>query len=162
MPLTFNVRQAEKDALTLEGEIPAEDLDWGNTDDCIQTLQPIRYHIEVQLLNGAYVAQGTVGTVLDCTCVRCLKKFQEPIEIEGWACHVVTEGEDAVKVVNDCIDLTPFLREDILLAFPQHPLCEPGCPGLGHASPGGEHPLSGDRQGEGQTSAWAELNKLKL
>ncbi len=36
----------------------------------------------------------------------------------------------AVPIKNDCVDLTPWVREDILLGFPQHPLCRPDCGGL--------------------------------
>jgi len=35
------------------------------------------------------------------------------------------EGEEKTPVDNDCVDLTPFAREDMLLEFPQHPVCEP-------------------------------------
>jgi uncharacterized metal-binding protein YceD (DUF177 family) len=44
--------------------------------------------------------------------------------------HLPLEGEDKVPVDNDCVDLTPFVREDILLEFPQHPLCKPDCGGI--------------------------------
>jgi uncharacterized protein len=70
-------------------------------------------------------------------------------------------GEERVAVVNDCVDLTPYVREDILLEFPQHPLCEPECRGLpkpeiGQAKKGsGAGPI-------GPASAWAELDKLNL
>ena len=58
------------------------------------------------------------------------------------------EGEDRVAVDNDCVDLTPYLREDILLEFPQHPLCKPECRGLKKTSTGkakpGRQPASRD------------------
>jgi uncharacterized metal-binding protein YceD (DUF177 family) len=58
----------------------------------------------------------------------------------------------------DCVDLTPFLREDILLALPQHPLCSSDCKGLlrkyeREAIPG---------SGRDKPSAWSELDKLDL
>jgi len=62
--------------------------------------------------------------------------------------------------VGDCVDLTPFLREDILLTLPQHPLCKPDCRGLSQFAAGGASgPTSQTNAG---ASAWAALNKLKL
>ncbi len=70
------------------------------------------------------------------------------------------EGEEAVSIKNDCVDLTPWVREDILLEFPQHPLCKPDCGGLKKTSVGKARKTAGKE--EAKPSAWAELNKLKL
>ena len=91
---------------------------------------------KIQIANG--VGEGTDGTVH----------------------HLPLVGEDAVPVTNDCVDLTPFLREDILLTLPQHPLCKPDCRGLSQFAAGG---ASGQTsQTNAGASAWAALNKLKL
>jgi len=71
------------------------------------------------------------------------------------------EGEDRAPVVNDLVDLTPYVREDILLAFPQHPLCDPECGGLpAFAEKAKKSRDSG--QAEPGSAAWAELNKLRF
>jgi uncharacterized metal-binding protein YceD (DUF177 family) len=72
------------------------------------------------------------------------------------------QGEDRVAVVNDCVDLTPYLREDILLEFPRHPLCNAECRGLPRTSVGKSRNTSGAGKTEVDSSAWTELNKLKL
>ena len=60
------------------------------------------------------------------------------------------------------VDLTPYVREDILLEFPRHPLCNPDCRGLPGISVGGSTNLRGAGKTEVGSPAWAELNKLKL
>jgi uncharacterized protein len=60
-------------------------------------------------------------------------------------------------VENDCVDLTPILREDILLDFPQHPLCKPDCAGLKNNRV--RKPKAAD---EPALDVWAKLDKLKL
>ena len=55
------------------------------------------------------------------------EKLLNYVGIATWTLHLPLEGEDKVTVENDCVDLTPFVREDILLEFPQHPLCKPDC-----------------------------------
>jgi uncharacterized metal-binding protein YceD (DUF177 family) len=73
--------------------------------------------------------------------------------------HLPLAGEDSVSVDHDCVDLTPFVREDILLEFPQHPLCRLDCGGW-QAKAGKSKKIAG--QAEPKPSAWAALNKLKL
>jgi uncharacterized protein len=70
------------------------------------------------------------------------------------------EGEECVPVVNDCADLTPYVREDMLLELPRHPLCRPDCRGL-EKTKTGRAKSAGDKN-ELSPSAWAELDKLKL
>jgi len=74
--------------------------------------------------------------------------------------HLPLDGPEKVVLKNNQADLTPHLREDILLEFPQHPLCDVGCAGLPNRLNAGKK-----TEGPGQTpnaSAWAELNKLKF
>jgi uncharacterized metal-binding protein YceD (DUF177 family) len=95
--------------------------------------------------------------ILDCQCVRCLKSFQHRLVLADWTCHVPLAGEDRAPVDNDCVDLTPFVREDMLLEFPAHPLCKPDCAGLKK----GQARKTGGRDAAA-SAAWAELDKLKL
>ena len=72
------------------------------------------------------------------------------------------EGEDKVSLVNDCVDLTPHIREDMVLAFPQHPLCKPDCSGLAKAQKKPEKSPGMAGKPESASSAWSALDKLKL
>jgi DUF177 domain-containing protein len=162
MPLTVNLRHLEAHNVRLEGELPVKELDMDTRDEVIRVTQPVEYDLEVQKLDEGLLVQGRLGLVLECRCVRCLKPFQYALRLEDWTCHLPLEGEERVAVVNDQVDLTPYLREDILLAFPQHPLCEPECRGLPKTSPG--RSKQGDETAEVElgSPAWAELNKLKF
>jgi uncharacterized metal-binding protein YceD (DUF177 family) len=100
--------------------------------------------------------------VLNCHCVRCLKPFEYPLKVEAWTVHLPLTGEEAVAVENDCVDLTPYAREDILLEFPRHPVCETECSGLPKPLKGKEKKSIGTGKPETGSSAWAELNKLKF
>jgi uncharacterized protein len=122
----------------------------------------LKYDLEIQRLEDGLLAQGELSLVLDCQCVRCLKKFQHTLMLRGWAEHVPLTGEESAPVVNDCVDLTALVREDILLEFPQHPLCDRECGGLPDAAKGQTRNHRGAGQPAAGSSAWAELNKLKL
>jgi uncharacterized metal-binding protein YceD (DUF177 family) len=71
----------------------------------------------------------------------------------------ILDGDDKALVVNDCVDLTPYLRDDIFLAFPQHPLCSPQCDGLANLQ---KARLSGGGEPKAGSPVWEQLNKLKL
>ena len=158
MPLTFNIRHIEAKDLHLEGELPCEELELDLHDEVIHPAGALRYDLEVQNIEGAILVQGELELPLEFDCVRCLKKFKESLRLENWVCHLPLIGEDATPVSNDLVNLTPYIREDILLALPQHPLCEPECGGL---KPPARAKDPG-RTSEKAVSAWDELDKLKL
>lgn len=162
MPLLINLRQIEIKDVVLVGELPVAELDIAGVDECVEVSLPIKYDLKAELMENAILVQGRLALELRCTCVRCLKVFTQPLDMRDWAAHLVREGEGAVPIVNDMIDLTPILREDILLEFPQHPLCEPGCQGLPNTGKGGLDQVGGARQEPVISPAWDELNKLKL
>jgi|SRR5437016_10938609 len=162
MPLLINIRHLEHQLVTLRGELPVAELDLDGIDELIQANSPLHHDLVVERHERSVLAQGRLALKLSCECVRCLKAFEYSLAFDSWYCLLPLEGEDKALVSNDCVDLTPYVREDILLAFPQHPLCEPECRGLPAASPNGARPSSGASVASGPSSAWAELNKLKL
>src|SRR5436189_2022820 len=125
MALTFNLRHLENKPLHLEGELPIEELDLDIRDELVSITGPLEYDLAVEKIEHAALVQGELHLPLECECARCLKKFPCDIDLENWTSHLELTGDDAVPVSNDLVDLTPHLREDILLALPQHPLCEP-------------------------------------
>lgn len=158
MPLTFNIRHLEKsEELHLEGKLPTEELELDVRDQLVHPADVFDYDLEVQRLEGSALVQGEVSVDVEYECVRCLKKFHRPLELHDWTVHLPLVGDDKVEVQNDLVNLTPYLREDILLALPQHPLCETECEGI-------ELPASVKEPSEPEkpASAWDELDKLKL
>jgi len=159
MPLLVNLRHLADHNLNLEAELPVTELELDPRDEMIRAEKPLRYELEVQKLDQNLLLRGWLRLALNCQCVRCLKAFVHRLEWENWTCHIPLTGEERATVVNDCVDLTPYLREDILLGFPQHPLCKVDCRGLEKADVGKMKP---SHQGQAEPSAWAELDKLKL
>jgi len=160
MPLRVNLRHLEDKDANLAGELPAEELDLDSRDEMIRAARPLRYQLEIQLLERSLLARGSLRLALACQCVRCLASFTRELALDPWTCHLPLEGEDRVSVVNDCVDLTPQVREDILLEFPRHPLCRPDCPGMGKTKASKAENAAG--QDAMKPSVWAELDKLKL
>jgi len=165
MALLINLRQLEPDNLELKGELPVSELDLEGVDELIKLEKPLKYKLEAQKLENSVLVQGDLKLTLRCECARCLKPFDYKLELVDWACLLALEGEEQVKVTNDCIDLTPSIREDILLGFPQHPLCKLDRGGLPKKVIGkviGTKKTGGPGQTEKKSDAWSELNKLKF
>ncbi|MEO6035103.1 MAG: YceD family protein [Verrucomicrobiota bacterium] len=161
MPLTINLRHLEHNDLALKGELPAVDLELEQVDELIHAANPLHYELTVQRLDDNLLVQGDLSLTVEFECARCLKSFSRKLEFKNWSVHLPLAGEDKAEVLGDCVDLTPYIREDILLAFPQHPLCERECGGLKTKPSNRAKSSNGAKQME-ESSAWAELNKLKL
>jgi len=160
MPLIVNLRHLEENDVVLRGELPVDELDLDTRDEMIRVTQPLRHELEVQLLDDSLLIRGSLRLVLECQCVRCLNPFKHELVLDPWACHLPLEGEEKVVIVNDCADLTPYVREDMLLELPRHPLCKPDCRGLNKNKPDKAQNTGG--KDESIPSPWAELDKLKL
>jgi uncharacterized metal-binding protein YceD (DUF177 family) len=162
MPLLVNMRHLEAHDIHLTGALPVEELDVETSDEMIRLAEPLEYDLEVQKVEEGLLIQGRLRLPIQCQCVRCLKPFKSEVLMERWTRHLPLQGDEAAPVVNDCVDLTPYVREDTLLEFPQHPLCETECGGLPGAKPGMAEHTSGTGQPLKGSPAWDQLNKLKL
>jgi uncharacterized protein len=161
MSLLVNLRHLEKNSLLLQGELTVRELDLENIDAVIHPTEPLHYNLEVEKVENGILVQGSLKMIVRCDCVRCLTPFAYEMVNPRWTCHLALEGEERVAVSSDCVDLTPYLRDDILLEFPQHPLCKPECSGLidllhNRITPGGQN------GSEKTLPAWDELDKLKF
>lgn len=162
MPVTINLHHLKKKSQVLQGEMAITELQFEGMDDCVQLGLPLTYELEAQLLSGAVLVRGSLQIILHCTCVRCLKSFDKEIRLDDWICELGFEGETGVKLTNDCVDLTPHIREDILLAFPQHPLCEAESCRIPDLKVNQGQRAQPSRPVEDSGSPWAALDKLKL
>jgi uncharacterized protein len=102
------------------------------TDLEVDFLRGVAQAIRVQ---GGLLVRGTVESQLKLECVRCLESFVLPIslDLEGtFRLSGTGGGADGSYAVSDdgWLDLSPLLREQVWIAMPMKPLCDPGCKGL--------------------------------
>ncbi|HEY6168166.1 MAG TPA: YceD family protein [Verrucomicrobiae bacterium] len=161
MPLQINLVEAREEPQRLRGQLPAEELELGLTDELIHFRQPLTYDLEAEFLGDAVLVRGRATLPVDYECARCLKPFTGEVQLTEWSAHLPLTGPEKVSQVGDSVDLTPFLREDILLALPQHPVCGTECDGPKPAAPSDEN-KRGTGLADKNPGVWAELDKLKL
>lgn len=159
--LPIHLNHLEKEDQHLIGELDPAAMEFMVEDEMIDLDSPLTYDLEAQLAEDDVLVTGTVGISLRCQCVRCLQDFEFRIDLRDWAAHLPIRGEDKVEISGDTIDLLPIIREDVLLAFPQHPLCSPDCT---LKNPTGASRGSDDESAEIEESSspWSELDNLKM
>lgn len=161
MPLLVNLRHLANHNVRFEGELSSDELDLETKDQMVRARGPVTHDVEAQLLEASVLVRGSLQVALECQCVRCLKPFMQRLEMAEWTCLLELTGEEAVPVNSDCVDLTPLIREDILLAIPRHPVCDARCRGLAKTNLS-QSKMGGPDRMNSDSSAWAALDKLKL
>ena len=148
--IAVHLRQIPPEGKHLEGEEDAACLDLSEIG--AKPAGPVRFALDIGLSGGGLFATGQVSVPVEMHCVACLRPFVFEATVDPFAAQVEIEGRELV-------DLTPSVREELLLALPNHPRCDsiPGhtCPYHGLAAGGGGAQ-------ESAQSAWDQLDKLKI
>jgi uncharacterized metal-binding protein YceD (DUF177 family) len=148
--MKVHLKQIPADGLHLEGdeECPIRELE----PEGIRCLGPLFYNIDIGVSGGAFWANGSLRQGMELNCVCCLEKFVYEIKVPAFALRIELHGPETV-------DLTPFMREDLLLNLPAHPRCDrDGGRICNAATRGGE----GRERREERRPDWSALDKLKL
>ncbi len=163
MPLLLKIESLAKGPVHLEGKLTVDELQMESLDELVEIGEPLEYDLTASRAGDSISIRGRMGMRLNCECARCLRPFKYQVKLSEWICLLPLTGEEKIEIIDGSADLTPFLREDSFLAFPQHPLCESGCNKSPQTGADGKQPtlkLASRKQNE--ASAWAELDQLKL
>ena len=146
--MKVHLNQIPSHGLHIEGVEEADILELNSEE--LRQKSGIEYSLEVGVSDNGLFATGTLRVLLDLECVSCLTRFDYPLEISDFALQVELDGRETV-------DLTPYIREDIVLALPPYPRCdwqgERACKGLKSA------PVAAP---EKKSDAWGALDSLKI
>jgi uncharacterized metal-binding protein YceD (DUF177 family) len=141
----------EEHPLAINEEISAEIL--ALNEASARAGQPIRAELMVQKEEGNFLVTGWAATTLSLLCGRCAGCLPWPVRARVE--HLFEAPHP------NSIDLTPFIREDILLELPLNAAChldaEGRCPVTGELyqpRPENSGPLVGDE-------VWEALSKIK-
>lgn len=151
--IKVNLREIEKGGVRLYGSVSPASLDLSD-ENLFSLPEDIQYDIEVTMTNGMVMAQGMISTNAHCKCGRCLKEFDYKLDI-GNIFHLYENP------VSEEIDLTPDIREDIIIAFPQNIICSDDCKGLCPVCGGDKNMVDcGCKVEEPASEVWNALDAL--
>jgi uncharacterized metal-binding protein YceD (DUF177 family) len=140
-------------------QIPPQGLHLEGEEDCpihgleaegIRCAGPLHYDLDVGVAGDALWANGSLSQPVQLRCVSCLEEFVHQIQVSAFAVHRQLQGPETA-------DLTPFMREDLLLNLPAHPRCDKD--GNQVCKPKRTEPPEQDTK---RKSDWSALDKLKL
>ena len=151
--MIIDIGRLAKDGETFEGEVPEAALELGAGP--VEPGGPLRYRLRAQVFFQELLVRGTLRMPVRLRCSRCDAPFAgEVAEPRFEAVREVAAGVEYV-------DLTPEIRESIILAFPSYPVCSSECRGL--------CPQCGANLNEASCSCaaqtgprWGGLDKLKI
>ena len=146
--MKVHLKQIPTEGLHLEGdeECPILELE---TEE-IRCAGPLHYSIDLGVTSGALWASGSLSQAVELRCVACLEKFVHEIQIPAFAIHTELRGPETV-------DLTPFMREDLLLNLPAYPHCDRDAGRVCKPKQ-----IETSEQGIKRESDWSALDQLKL
>ena len=151
--MKVHLKQIPPDGLHLEGEedclIP--DLE----SEGVHCAGPMQYQIDIGVAEGSLWANGSLQQPVEVTCVGCLEKFVHEIKVPAFAVHTELHGPETV-------DLSPFMREDILLNLPAHPRCDREGGRVCKSAKTAEAETSKEQRAVKREHDWGELDKLKI
>lgn len=162
MSLTVSLPALQHGAVHLSGQLTPEELDLDLRDPLVRVAGPLAYRLTAEQIGPEVLVRGRLHLPLALACARCLKPFPGTLDLPDYMLLVPLEGEEAAPVVNEAVTLTPFLREDSLLALPTHPVCGETCEGSPVRFQPGKAGVSGAAAEGANASPWAALANLKL
>lgn len=122
-------------AVETRGELAQDDPALEGTDITLQ--EPVAVSGRLQAIGeGRFYWQGTARTVVQGECRRCLTAVATPVNLEIGALFTqdgdAREDPDSYPVAPEAtdVDVTPAVREELLLAAPRYVLCRDDCKGL--------------------------------
>jgi uncharacterized metal-binding protein YceD (DUF177 family) len=145
-------------------QIPPEGLHLEGEEDClipelesdgVRCAGPMQYKIDVGVAEGSLWANGSLKQPVELSCVACLEKFIHQIKVPAFALHTELRGPETV-------DLSPFMREDLLLNLPAHPRCDRAGGGTCKATKVDKPTAAKQQPAAKREHDWGELDKLKL
>jgi len=168
----LNIRRLQPGSSRHALNLTAPELELESTDivdfiGCKVTLD-IDYH------TGEIVARGKVEAALKLECARCLEPFEHRmVHNLAFVVKLMRRGElsgpdgessDDYFVVSDSaeeFDITPIVRERIMLSLPLKPLCDQSCKGLCPKCGVNRNTETCDCGNERVDERWSGLAKLK-
>jgi uncharacterized protein len=126
---------AQKGAALTLGELQQDDPAWDGLDVTLREPVAVRGRLQ-RLGDGRFYWQGKVSTVIQGECRRCLTPVTTPLDLDVGALFAqdpeALEDPETYAVPPEAteIDVTPAVREELMLAAPRYVECRVDCKGI--------------------------------
>jgi uncharacterized protein len=129
----------------------------------------LRVDLRLESVSEGVLVTGTVTGPLAGECGRCLRAISDTVDVpiqelyayEHSVTDETTEEDEVGRLQGDLIDLEPAVRDAVVLALPNNPLCREDCPGLCPECGVPRDELPADHEHRRVDPRWAALDGLK-
>ena len=124
--------------------------------------------LRLESVTEGVLVSGTVHAPVEGECGRCLRPVTDSVTVSiqelyayaHSATEETTEEDEVGRLQGDLLDLEPVIRDAVVLALPNHPLCRAECPGLCPECGVPWDELPADHSHQQLDQRWAALAKL--
>jgi uncharacterized protein len=117
------VARIPEEGTTFEGSDPGTIMDLEG-DPFVRVEGDVQYALYVQRVSHELIVRGALSVPLGLQCTRCAEFFSTTVADSDFLRAYPASEE------TDSVDITPDMREDLLLIIPTFPVCSEGCKGL--------------------------------
>jgi uncharacterized protein len=127
----------------------------------------VRLDLLLESVVEGVLVSGTASAPTVGECARCLDPLSDHVEVEitelfaypDSTTDATTDDDEVSRLVHDLVDLEPVVRDAVVLALPNAPLCTPDCAGLCPDCGGKWADLGPDHRHETIDPRWAALTE---
>jgi uncharacterized metal-binding protein YceD (DUF177 family) len=178
----------KEDAQQYSGEMPADMLGFADEED-MRAAGPVLYDMKVCIVSDMLIARGTLAAPVAFRCCRCGEFYDFVVKETDYSFaldllpgdlpadeqkgHTAEMTEFIEKRAHEAtfrtvekgiefVDLTPDMRESIILRFPGYPICDEACQGR---CPKCGHNLNTEQcscEPEPVDDRWGSLDQLEM
>jgi len=100
--------------------------------------KPVHANLHLTRVRSGIIMDGSIQTLVELTCVRCLKRFEQEIEAEIHEAYSLPgmehnfEGFDDIYLIEagSDINIEPALHSNVVVSIPANPICSVECKGI--------------------------------
>lgn len=99
---------------------------------------PVELHLRLESVMEGVLVSGEVDVPVTGQCARCLEPVEDTLHLdlqelyayEGSTTEATSEEDEVRRIDGEHLDLTPLVRDTVVLTLPLSPTCTPDCSGL--------------------------------
>lgn len=92
-----------------------------------EVTQPLNGELTITHDPQGLAVRGTLNTAVKLDCDRCMNEYEYSLTASIDGLYQDQPDEDSWPIADGSIDLSPLIRESIVLAVPARKLCKPDC-----------------------------------
>lgn len=167
--LNLSLNEVARGDVVVRGEIAPDDPVWEG--DRLRLREPVRVDLVARSVGEGVLVRGQLRARLEMECRRCLKEVSTEVDetVDLLFEPLAAEEEEALggevyplPPRGDVIDLTPAVREQLLLQVPEFVVCSEACRGLCPQCGADLNQGSCDCVPEASPSPWDALKNVKF